>query len=735
MFLKRIPVLILLLLSSLLPAQKKVVDSLLAVLETAPDKDKIKIYLKLSSTVNASKPTRAIYYAKEALYLAREFKNDAERASAWHSVGTAYIYFPDTAEAKIYLDSALSMRRKLEDTLGVAKTLNNLGLLYFNNGHYEKAILYNKESVELRNLTSDKKGVVNTLMSLGHCYRSLGEFQNAYGYFMQGLKTAESLSDDDLIATSNINIAILFSDQKKYAEALKYQLAALEIKQRSGTKKSIASAMSNVGTTYMNMENYSQALHYLIQSLQLREEINDLKGIGTTCNNIAELFLNMGDPKKALEYCERSLNIRKEMGDRAGIAAALSNMADIYEGLGRIQDAINTLEESTSILEELGSKTVLVSNYQALASLYSQQGNYKKAFDFQVKYSDMNDSLFQENTFKQMAELQTKYESAKKEKENELLKASNDLKDQRHQNTKYLLLAIGIATLIISYILFSRYKLKQRATKKLETAYQEIELKNKDIMDSIIYAKRIQDAVLPSDEQVKKAMPDAFVVFQPKDIVSGDFYWIEKQGDTSIFAAVDCTGHGVPGAFLSMVGSSLLNQTVFERGNTTPADILRDLNEALQETLLKGHEGHEVRDGMDVAICTYDETKKELQFAAAFNPLYVARKTSEGKFKLEEIKADKISIGISEEMKGQSFKNNVLSLNKGDCVYIFTDGFADQFGGNDGKKFKYNRFKELILNIAHRDMDTQKREIENAFSYWKGEYDQVDDVLVIGMKA
>ncbi|MCC7302853.1 MAG: tetratricopeptide repeat protein [Bacteroidia bacterium] len=719
---------------ALLNAQKRTVDSLLQVLETAPDREKIRIYLKLSNTVMQGKPTRGVYYAKEALYLARQFKDDSARANAWHSTGTAYIYFPDYYEASIYLDSALQMRTSLNDTLGCAKTLNNLGLANFNEGEYRKAIDFYSRSIEKRKQSGDLKGIVNSLMGIGNSYRSIGEFEEAYKYFNEGLHYAEQLKDDDQIATAYINIAILYSDQKRYSEALVYQLDALEIKQKSGSKKSIASALSNVGTTYMNLKNYGEALHFLLQSLKIREEINDQKGMGTTCNNIAELFLAMGEYKKAQEYCERSLQIREDMGDRPGIASTLSNLATIYEKLGRIQDAINTLEHSREIFEELESKTLLVSAYKALSALYAKQNNYKLAWEYQVKYADLNDTLFQEDTFRQMAELQTKYDSEKQKKQLELLEKDNQLKEQKARNTWYLLMAFGIAALIIGYILYTRYKLKQKANEKLSQAYREIEEKNKDITDSIIYAKRIQEAVLPSDEQVKTAMPDSFVLYKPKDIVSGDFYWIEKVKALSIFAAVDCTGHGVPGAFLSMVGNSLLNQMVFERGLTQPAEILNNLNAALQETLLKGVEGQEVKDGMDVALCAYDPASRTLQFAAAFNPMFIAR-CKNGKYEMEEVKADKISIGISDSAEKQHFRDYATVLHPGDCVYIFTDGFADQFGGQEGKKFKYGRFKEILRQIAEFPAPQQKAKLHKEFEEWKMGYDQVDDVLIIGFKV
>jgi tetratricopeptide (TPR) repeat protein/serine phosphatase RsbU (regulator of sigma subunit) len=720
-------------------AQSKSVDSLLKALDAAPDKEKVKIYLKLSSEVNQNRPTRAVFYSKEALIIAQHLKNDTLIGNALHSAGTAYIYLPDYDEAVTYLDSALAIREKLNDTLGSAKTLNNLGLAYFNVGEVRTAIEHYKRSYDKRKETSDKKGASNTLMNIGLCFRTIGEFSTAMIYFSEALQMAELLKDRDLTASAYQNIAILFSDQKRYEKALDYHLIALKVKREGGNKKAIANAMGNVGTTYQNLKKYDKALQYQLEALKLREEINDKKGIGTTSNNIAELFIDLEEYKKAQQYCEKSLAIREEINDRTGVASALANLARVFEKLGRIQDAINTLEKSTREFELLESNTLLTSNYRNLALLYSQQNNFKKAFENQLKYSNLNDSLFQESSFRQIAELQTKYESEKKEKEIELLNKENEIKEQRNKKTTSLLYAICIGALIVGYVIYNRYQFKQKANRKLELAYSEIEAKNKDITDSIVYAKRIQDAILPSSEQLKASLPYGFVLFKPKDIVSGDFYWAEViesiSGDRIfIFSAVDCTGHGVPGAFLSMVGSSLLTQTVYERGITTPSKILDDLNVSLKGLLIKGRQGEEVKDGMDIAVCSFNDKTGELQYAAAFNPMFIVRRGSAGELRLEEIKANKQSIGITDDTAIVPFTNNTLHLNKGDCVYIFTDGFADQFGGPEGKKYKYNQFKELLLSVNTLTPGEQKQKIEESFVTWKGEFEQVDDVLVIGLK-
>ena len=288
-------------------------------------------------------------------------------------------------------------------------------------------------------------------------------------------------------------------------------------------------------------------------------------------------------------------------------------------------------------------------------------------------------------------------------------------------------------------------KVEER-TEEVVQQSKELERKNKDIIDSITYAKRIQDAILPSNERFTKELSQTFILFNPKDIVSGDFYWLATKGGKSLFAAVDCTGHGVPGAFMSIVGHNLLDKIVGEYGITEPAKILDELNKGVANTLKKetGQEG--IRDGMDIALCCFDKKKKTLEYSGAYNPLYIVSKyqitleeplipTAENAdgLKLFEVKANRFPIGnYSEETK--EFTNHSIQLNEGDTVYLFSDGYADQFGLANGKKFRYKRFKELLLHINEMSMEEQKAKLQGEFVDWMGNHEQIDDVIIIGSK-
>jgi serine phosphatase RsbU (regulator of sigma subunit)/HAMP domain-containing protein len=262
----------------------------------------------------------------------------------------------------------------------------------------------------------------------------------------------------------------------------------------------------------------------------------------------------------------------------------------------------------------------------------------------------------------------------------------------------------------------------------------EIEEKNlkvehlyKNVTDSIKYAKHIQESILPAEHEIAQHLPEFFIFYRPKDIVSGDFYWFNVKQNNIFISAVDCTGHGVPGAFMSIVGYNHLNQSLKEDKNTA-ASLLDGLNQGVSKTLHLASEGYTVKDGMDIALCNIDLKKKKMQYAGAYNPLYIIRD-----HKLSEMKADKFPIGTYLE-DARNYTNNEIDIQSGDTFYIFTDGYADQFGGPNGKKFMYKQFRNLLLKIQPYPLSEQKELIENALDEWKGNLNQIDDILVIGFR-
>ncbi|HXC04431.1 MAG TPA: SpoIIE family protein phosphatase [Bacteroidia bacterium] len=288
-------------------------------------------------------------------------------------------------------------------------------------------------------------------------------------------------------------------------------------------------------------------------------------------------------------------------------------------------------------------------------------------------------------------------------------------------------LGLFISIIAMAIILWSRYRVKKKSALALEEKNKVIEERNKDILDSIHYARRIQQAILPRDEQIKTMFSDSFILYKPKDIVSGDFYWASNKGNRTIIAAVDSTGHGVPGALMSMIGNTLLNEIVNEKNITAPAEVLFQLREAIIKSLKQtGSEG-ENKDGMDIALCMIEN--KTVHFAGANNPLWII---SNGV--LSEIKGDKQPIGIYHGVPSP-FTNHAVELKSGDCLYLFTDGYSDQFGGSDGKKFKQKKLQAELLLHHHLDMTEQKDKLNTGIENWRNNLEQVDDMLIIGIRV
>ena len=267
-----------------------------------------------------------------------------------------------------------------------------------------------------------------------------------------------------------------------------------------------------------------------------------------------------------------------------------------------------------------------------------------------------------------------------------------------------------------------------KRTAEIERQRYEIEIKNKNITDSIQYASRIQTAILPPDEYIKDTLPQHFILFKPRDIVSGDYYWMTKKDDEIVLAVADCTGHGVPGAFMSMLGVAFLNEIVNRAEKLVASNILNGLRDQVKKSLRQTGKKDEAKDGMDIALCVFDIAKKQLQFAGAYNPLYILRKGE-----LIQLKADRMPIGIYYKEK-ESFTNHIMDLESDDVIYLFSDGYNDQFGGSDGKKFMIKQFQNLLIEIYQKPLDEQKEILNSTLEKWMGKHEQVDDILVIGFK-
>ena len=645
-----------------------------------------------------------------------------------------------------YATQSLSLAEKIDFKPGIADAFQLLGTVKYNSGDYKKALEFYLKAIAISEGLGDKKNVGTNYNSIGNIYAQKGDYDNAIEFYIKALTMKEKLGDKKGMASGYGNIGNIHYLKNNYNKAIEYYTKDLQIFTELGNKKGMADSYNNIGLVHAAKHNLGKALEFYFKDMEITIELGDKQGIADSYGNIGLIYSEKKDFDIALEYYLKSLSIREELDDKNGIADSYNNIGVTYLKQKRINDARQFLSQSLEIARLINSKPNVVIAYYWLAACDSAAENYKSAYqDFKL-YSRTKDSVMNDESNALISELQTKYETETKQKEIELLnkdkekQAAISVEESKQQKIILIFVLSGLITAIgFALFIFRGYKQKQKANLTLAEKNEIIEEKNKDITDSIRYAKRIQEAILPPSELVKKLFPESFILYKPKDIVSGDFYWMEEQGGKIFFAAVDCTGHGVPGAFMSIVGSNILKQSVNEHKKTKPSEILDELNIGVSATLRQTFQDSSVKDGMDIALCCYDKQKNNLQFAGAFNPLWLVRNNE-----LKETVADKFPIGIFVGEKVKKFTNNELNLKKGDTIYIFSDGYADQFGGINltlgtenkvyGKKYMYKRLKELIVSIQNKTMEEQKLILNKTIEDWKGKQEQIDDILIIGIR-
>jgi serine phosphatase RsbU (regulator of sigma subunit) len=508
---------------------------------------------------------------------------------------------------------------------------------------------------------------------------------------------------------------------------------ALKIKIEQGDKTGEAGIYNNMAEIYSIQKNYQQALVYNLKAMKLNEETGDLEGVNGCYINIGDNFIAQQKPNEALNYFIESLKISTRLGTQASVVNCYNGIAACYELMSNYPKSLIYYEKAAAVSKNKGFKKELQEAYLHLSSINERLKNYELALQYDKLYGNVKDTLLNEESLKQTTELNTRYETDKKEKEILLLTKDQQLKDKtlKEQRLVRIGLIIGLGLfLALSFLLFNRYRFKQKANLILEKQKQEIHQKNRQITDSIDYAKTIQEAILPDDEKLSSCLQDYFILYKPKAIVSGDFYWIGKKDGKIICAVADCTGHGVPGAFMSLLGHNILENVIQKDGATDPGAMLTKLNEEIVTRFSKGRERETVKHGMDIALISIDKSKQQLQYAGARNSLYLVREQV-----LTEFKADKMSTGIEASDHAEvRYTTSNSNLQKRDMLYMFSDGFPDQKGGPEKKKFFYQPFKELLVAISNLPVDKQKQKLDEVIMDWIGTGEQIDDILVMGIR-
>lgn len=634
-----------------------------------------------------------------------------------------------------------------------AKSLAQIGNCSWSLSEYDNAFKNYSKALEINIKIDNKQQQAAILGNMGVIMDTRGRYAEALTYYFQSLKIEEEINNEKGQAVTLGNIGIIYYNQKEYEKALDYYEKSLALKEKINETNSISTILGNIGIVYHNQNNFDKALAYYQKGLAVDRKYNNKYGISRHLGNIGLAYEDKKDFNKALDYYFEALKIDEELNNKIGIVYQKSYIGNIYMLLEDYKKSEKFLMESYQLSEKIGSLEVLESSTEKLSKLYEKTNRKELAFDFYKLFIQYKDSLLNEENTKASIEKEMQYLYEKKsvadslayEKEKALSKAEiakQKAEIKMKKNQQYALFGGLILIILFSGFMYNRFRVTNKQKQIIESQKIIVEQKNTEIVDSIKYAKRIQNAILPADELLKQQLKDFFILYHPKDIVSGDFYWLEKHEDQILFAAADCTGHGVPGAMVSVVCANSLSKALLEVKEVIPAEILDKTKQLVVEHFEKS--GEDVKDGMDLALCSlrFDISSSKLdksasvatlQYAGANNPLYIVTKNEKGIAELFEIKPNKQPIG--KYFRQESFTNHEVELRKGDSIYIFTDGYADQFGGPKGKKMMYKPFKDLLLSIQDKSMNEQKEILEQYFNDWKGSLEQVDDVCVIGVRV
>ena len=659
---------------------------------------------------------------------------------SYNNIGIIYKNQGNYEKALEYYSKSLAIKEELSDKKGMAVSCNNIGNIYLYQGDYEKSLEYYSKSLAIKKEIGDKKGIGSSYNNIGVIYDDQGNYEKALEYCSKSLAIKEEIGDEKGIADSYNNIGIIYMNQGNYEKALEYHLKGLAIKKELGDKKGIANTYNSIGNIYDSQGNYEKALEYHSKSLAIKEGIDDKKGMADSYNNIGLIYDDQGNYEKALEYYSKSLAVFEQLGYKKGMGASYNNIGLIYKKQNNYEKASDYLLRSKNIKQEINTIENLDETSEALSEVYKKLGKYKQALEMHELYMETKDSIAKMDAEEELYKFEVDKEYQLKKQADSILhadeiiiqQAENRAKEEQLKSEKQrrtgLLVIVGLVLVSLGFV-FMQLR-KTRAQKVvIEGQHEKLNESHREITDSISYAKRIQDALMTSAVYIKDVLPESFILFNPKDVVSGDFYWVYRSPKGQIyFTVADCTGHGVPGAFMSMIGTSLLNEFIIENNLEDTAEVLTKMREQIIKSLdQKGLQG-ENKDGMDMALCKYDPKKGTVQYSGAYNPLIHISKNE-----INQIKGDSQPVGLHTGKK-LTFTNKEIQVAKGDMLYIYSDGFPDQFGGEKGKKYLSGKFKKFLLSISDKPIDEQNTLIKAEFANWIGDHEQIDDVCVMGVR-
>lgn len=632
---------------------------------------------------------------------------------------------------QVYID----MANPIIDKVGLGKAYKYKGFVAWGDNDKKQALDYFITSKEYAFQGLDTLSYLQALNNIGLIYTEIGSFKLALKNFKEAQSYPRITQHKSLYDAIITNIGLTYERMGKDSLALKYYKESFDNLDTNLSKSNAALALNNMAWQYFKLEKIELAEELFLNAKRMAIKADDYRSLCLILTNLAELYQKTDRIDEAVAALEETIQRSEESADYDNLSSAKLDLGAIYYNhLNQKEKGLKMMEEAYTIFLTIDKFRGIERASIALAEINNEIGNYKAANIYYQEYIRTRDSLMDVEVANLYLEMEILNDVQEKELKIARLKnySAEQAKDIEKKTLVNNILLIGGGLLIlIVFLIFSFYRQKKLANQLLQEKNEVIEQKNHEIVDSITYARRIQAAILPSMKAFHENIPDSFVLYKPKDIVAGDFYWMEKVGDSILFAAADCTGHGVPGAMVSVICNNGLNRSVREYKRIIPGEILDKTREIVVQEFEKSEE--EVKDGMDIALCRLTPQpngKFKLEYAGANNPLYLIKSNAA---ELIEIKADKQPIG--KYATETPFSTHSIEIEKGDLIYLASDGFADQFGGPKGKKLKASAFKSILMEIHERPMTEQANELNKRFDNWRGKIEQIDDVCVIGIRC
>ncbi len=693
--------------ASVLPIQAQVnlIDSLIKETKKTSIQDSVKIKLlgDIAWEYMSSDLSKSLEFANKELNLATLSKREADIAQAESDIGSIYNRKSVFDTALIHYNKALSLREKLKQDVKIAGIYTNIATVLMRQSRFEEALAINFKSLKLFEKTGDELKQCIALGNIGNLYYELEQNNLAEQYYRKSLELARKAKNVTVEGNALVNIG--------------------GIKFDNGVKKD----------SVVNILELDSALYYFIAAETILVKQNAIYNLSSVYNNIGRISFHKKDFKKALSFYEKSLEARILLEDKFGIGLTYINLAETENKLGNTIKNIDYLSKAADIFLNLKNYINLKQVYGKLAEAYELKKDYFVSLKYYQLFESYKDSVFNENSNKQMAEMQTQYDVEKKD----LQLLANEKQIEKEKVQRYFIVSALVFFILLFIIAIWAFIQKRKnsnllqiknselegANQKIHHQKEELTEKQKEIVDSINYAKKIQNALLASEEILLENLGEHFILFKPKDIVSGDFTWATINDNLFYLACCDSTGHGVPGAFMSLLNIGFLSEAIKERNIKEPGKIFDYVRKRLIETI--GNDDQ--KDGFDgILICVNLETRQICYAAANNSPLVIRNK------EIIHLNTNKMPVG--DGIKTDPFDTFPLHYEKGDSLYLYTDGYPDQFGGPKGKKFKYKPLEQLLSDYSDKPVSTQKEKLESVFKDWKGNLEQVDDVCIIGIK-